>query len=77
MRGTGVTDTFAAFEHWEWWSLDSGGSKPAAQPAEELEAALDQRLSAGLPDGSVSTPATLVTFALEWAEEILASKPKK
>lgn len=29
------------------------------------------------PNAPVSTPATLVTFALERAEEILASKPKK
>jgi uncharacterized protein (DUF1778 family) len=29
------------------------------------------------PNAPVSTPATLVTFALERAEEILAVKPKK
>ena len=29
------------------------------------------------PNAPVSTPATLVTFALERAEEILAAKPKK
>lgn len=44
--------------------------------AEELET-IRKAAEKRWPNAPVSTPATLVTFALERAEEILASKPKK